>query len=226
MKVLAYPFRRRPTPAWVAIFILILCFTWVAIDLSIPIKKNIRVFDPLEVARLDTEMWRSYYDRKPVVLFNQLAELMRTQFHAPFFRSYVMAYQAARAAFVFKDGQNREEYEKALPYLIDFYTGIKQMSIESFEAEKAAALELEWWIIHRQRTRYTIADLETALTKTASAIYGQPAYLFREHARLRAHAMHIRDTKAVHGGLTNADWSDINTLLNNSWESFEQVVRK
>jgi hypothetical protein len=29
--------------------------------------------------------------------------------------------QAARAAFVFKGGHNRQDYEKALPYLVSFY---------------------------------------------------------------------------------------------------------
>ncbi len=40
-----------------------------------------REFDPDEVARLETAMWRSYYEKQRVSLFNQLAELLRTQYH-------------------------------------------------------------------------------------------------------------------------------------------------
>ncbi len=100
------------------------------------------------------------------------------------------------------------------------------MSTESFDVEKAAKLELEWWIIHRQRTIYTRTDMETALAETASAIYRQPAPQFREHARLRAQAMHLRDTKAANGSLNDRDWLQINRLLLDSWRSFENVVKK
>lgn len=205
---------------------LMLLFIWIMVDIYIPIRSDIRIFDPAVVARLDAAMWRSYYERKPLVLFNQLAQMMRTQFRAPFFRSYVMAYQAARAAFVFKDGENRREYEKALPHLIDFYADIERMSSESFDVEKAAKLELEWWIIHRQRNMHKPGDLEKALAETASAIYRQPAWQFKEHAKLRAGAMHIRDTKAVNGGLRPSDWDEINRLLLDSWQSFQKAVSK
>jgi hypothetical protein len=203
----------------------ILFSIWILADLYVPVKSNIRNFDALEVARLDTEMWRSYYDRKPVALFNQLAELMRKQFHAPVFRSYLMAYQAAKAAFVFKEGESRIDYEKALPYLVDFYGNIKRMSTETFDVSAAARLELEWWIVHRQRASYQPGDLEMALSQTAEAIYRQPATQFLEHARLRAQAMHIRDEKAAKGGISEADWQEINRLLNSSWLSFAEVVK-
>src|SRR5437667_353927 len=37
---------------------------WIAVDLWRPVSQNLRQFDPEEVARLDTDMWRSYYDRE------------------------------------------------------------------------------------------------------------------------------------------------------------------
>jgi hypothetical protein len=204
----------------------VLLLAWILLELHIPVQNNIRKFNAAEVARLDAEMWRSYYNRKPVILFNQLASLMRKQFHAPFFRSYLMAYQAARAAFVFKDGENRTDYEKALPYLVNFYGNIERMSTESFNVSLAASKELEWWIVHRQRALHKSGDLELALSQTAEAIYKQPAARFMEHARLRAQAMHIRDTKAVNGGVTESDWKEINRLLIDSWAAFEKVVKK
>jgi hypothetical protein len=204
----------------------VLLLVWVLIDLYIPVQNNIRKFDAAEMARLDADMWRSYYNRKPVILFNQLANLMRQQFHAPFFRSYLMAFQAAKAAFVFKEGENRNDYEKALPYLIDFYGNIERMSTESFDVKEAAKRELEWWIVHRQRAIHKSGDLELALAQTAEAIYRQPAARFMEHARLRAQAMHIRDTKAVNGGVTESDWKEINHLLIDSWTAFKRVVKQ
>ena len=40
-------------------------------DLYYPRTAKMREFDPNQVARLETAMWRSYYDKKQVQLFNQ-----------------------------------------------------------------------------------------------------------------------------------------------------------
>jgi hypothetical protein len=85
-----------------------------------------------EVARLETAMWRSYYAKEHVRLFAQLAELMRRQYHMPFARSNLVAYHAAKAAFVFKKGNCRTDYEKALPNLVHFYTAIRNVSDTAF----------------------------------------------------------------------------------------------
>jgi hypothetical protein len=62
--------------------------------------------------------------KERVKLFTQLAELLRSQHHLPFATSNAMAYQAARAAFIFKEGKDRSDYEKALPHLVKFYQAI------------------------------------------------------------------------------------------------------
>src|SRR5256885_10908415 len=53
---------------------------------------------PDEVARLETAMWRSYYEKRRVQLFNQLAELLRTQYRMSQLRSNQVAYYGANAA--------------------------------------------------------------------------------------------------------------------------------
>src|SRR5260221_6310804 len=126
--------------------ILIAC----GVDLYGPWKSDIRVFDSHEVARLDTEMWRSYYDRRPAKLFLQLADLMKRQFHFPPLRSYLAAGEAARAAFEFKVGHDRGQYERALPRLERYFGMIRRVSVTPFDVRRVANLELEWWIIHRQ----------------------------------------------------------------------------
>src|SRR4026207_1595669 len=95
--------------------------SWIAIDLQRHVSSNLRAFDPEQVARLDTDMWRSYYDRERLKLFNQLVVLLRQQNHMNENRSYVVAFHAAKAAFVFKDGKGRSDYERALPDLVAYY---------------------------------------------------------------------------------------------------------
>jgi hypothetical protein len=218
------PVRKRRRVLKVTLVIIAALLAYTAFDLLAPRSSRMRNFDPDEVARLDTAMWRSYYAKQQVKLYNQLTELLRTQYNLPFVRSNTVAYQAARAAFVFKGGHNRQEYEKALPYLVSFYTSIHKVSDIPFDVGRAARLELEWWIIHRERDKHSAGDLERALADLSSELYQIPAERFTEYARLRAEAMTIRDTKAEQGGVTEADWARIDELLHASWRSLFKAV--
>src|ERR687884_47811 len=197
----ARPRRLRRALAVVAAAALAL-LAWVAYDLYAPRHTSLRDFDPDEVARLETAMWRSYYSRQRLRLFTQMSELLRTQYRLPLWRSNAVAYQAARAAFVFKDGHSRADYERALPNLVSFYKSIREVSDTDFDPERAARLELEWWIVHRQRAQHAPGDLDRALANLASEIYRVPADKLMEHARLRAEAMEIRDRQAEQGGVS------------------------
>jgi hypothetical protein len=202
----------------------ILVGVWMAFDLLTPHKVDIREFDADEVARLDTAMWRSYYRRERFKLYSQLTELLEKQYKLNFWRRQLMAYRAAKATFIFKDGKSRADYEKALPDLEKFYNSIRAISTTDFDAGKAASLELEWWIMHRERAQYQEGDLANALAATASAVYHLPPEVFMEHGRLRAEAMKIRDTKAAGDGVTEEDWQKIDGLLHESWRSLHTAV--
>jgi hypothetical protein len=219
------PRRKRKIVIRVIAIVLPLLIGAALLDLYYPRVMPMREFDPDEVARLETAMWRSYYEKRRLALFNQLAELLRTQYRMPLLRSNLVAYYAADAAFVFKKGQERSDYEKALPDLIKFYTAIRKMSDIPFDVESAARLELEWWIIHRQRSQHAPGDLERALAELQAEIYRVPVDRLSEHGRLRAEAMIMRDTKAENGGVTDADWARINELLKESWRSLAKAVK-
>ena len=220
--------RRRPLLKLivrVTALVLALVICAVLFDLFYPRKTSLREFDSDEVARLETAMWRSYYEKQRVRLFNEATELLRTQYHLTPVKSNVVAYYAANAAFVFKEGKQRSDYEKALPDLIKFYNYLHNMSDIDFDVYKVSKLELEWWIIHRERESHAPGDLARALAELQAAIYDLPVERVMEHGRLRAEAMTIRDTKAEQGGVTEADWAKINDLLRQSWGSLAQAVK-
>jgi hypothetical protein len=197
---------------------------WAVADLWGPRSANLRQFDPADVARLETQMWRSYYDKERLRLFNEMAVLLRHQYHMPLLRSYVVGFHAAKGAFIFKDGANRSDYERALPDLIDYYAAIRRISDTRFDVGQAAHLELEWWIVHRQRESHASGDLGIALANVAAEIYQIPADRFRKHGEYRAEAMTLRDELAERNGMTEADWQKINDLLLRSWSSLWQAV--
>jgi hypothetical protein len=199
---------------------------WIAFDLYAPHEVDIRDFDADEVARLDTAMWRSYYGRERLRMYSELTELLQKQYRLRFWRRQLVAYYAARAAFVFKDGRSRADYEKALPDLEKFYGEIRDVSTTDFDVNQAAKLELEWWIVHRERKKYREGDLARALADTAAAIYQMPAERFLEHGRLRADVMELRDAQAEAGGVSEEIWQKIDALLHQSWRSLHQAVNQ
>lgn len=224
--VIVTPLRKRSKIKWAVISIIIILTAYALFDIYGPRSTRLRQFDANEVARLETAMWRSYYDRKRVKLFNEMSELLRSQYNLPYIRSNTVAYQAAKAAFVFKDGHNRNEYERALPGLVKFYSDIRAIGDVPFDVERAARLELEWWIIHRERKSHATGGLARALAELPAEIYQMPADRFMEHGRLRAEAMTIRDDKAEADGVTEADWAKIDQLLHASWRSLYDTVNQ
>lgn len=211
---------------WLWWGLLLALLLWIITDLSIPRKHSIRQFDPAEVARLETAMWRSYYNKNPVLLFWQLAGGLRQQFHAPFWRSFVLGFQATKAAFTFKQGKSRTDYQQALPGLIAYYESIQSLTMEQFNVANVAKLELEWWIVHRERDRYSYDELSDALVLTSAALYNQPTKDFAIYGPLRANAMRLCDEAGRKtGGATEADWQQIDEELNRAWGSMYRAVQ-
>lgn len=204
----------------------VLLSVWIAVDVYRPHKVDIRKFDADDVARLDTAMWRSYYSRERLRMYRELTELLEKQYQMPFWRRQLVAFYAARAAFVFKDGKSREDYEKALPDTEKFLGEIHDVSTTDFDVKEAARLEVEWWIVHRQRKQYKEGDLARALADAAGALYRMPAENFLEYGTYRAEAMKIRDEKAESGGVTEDDWQRIDELLHKSWRSLHNAVNQ
>ena len=159
---------------------------WAVAELARPRRADIAVFDPDEVARLETAMWRSYYDRRRLPLFGQLVSLLQGQFHLQPLRAVALAGLAARAAAVFQVGQSHDDYRRALPYLERYYAAIRTVSEVPFDPERAASLELEWWIVHREAALHPPGDLEHVLAALAAELYQVPAEHLWTHASRRA----------------------------------------
>jgi hypothetical protein len=197
---------------------------YAAADILLPLHRDPTRFDPIATGTLETNIWRSYYDRQNVALFLQLAQTLRTQFHLPLLRSYVGAYYGAAAAFRFKDGKARSDYEQALPALRSYFELIHNTSNRNFDVTRTAALELEWWIVHRQRDRYPHDALGRACAAATASLYLVPAAATLEHGQLRAEAMLLRDAREEAGSVTEKDWATIESLLRRSYLSLSRAL--
>ena len=210
----------------VALGIIAVLIMYVLFDLFIPMHRDLRSFDPNEMARLETAMWESYYDRKPVKIYFELAEMLRSQFHFPFLRSFVGAYHAAHAAFVFKDHTNDNDLHRAETILLSYFSLIRKTGNIEFDVQRAAELELRWWIVHRERTKYSEDQLAAACANAAATLYQVSSESTTEHGYLRAQAMTIRDTKAKEGGVREEDWRTIEELLKGCYRSLYGAIQQ
>ncbi len=208
----------------VILVILVLCLLGGAVDLFWPLHRDLRDFDPIALGDLETAMWRSYYDRRPFRLFLELADMLRTQYHFPFLRSYLGAYHATRAAFVFKDGKQRADYERALPSLEAYFSDIRTTGNISFDVQQASNAELGWWIVHRERNKYPGEALAHACATAAAALFQVPPDSTLAHGRMRVEAMDIRDSCAARGYVGEEDWAHIDALLRGCYISLRSGI--
>lgn len=85
-----------------------------------PRHADLRRFEPAEIARLETAMWRDYYDKRYPALFFHFYELSRTQFGFSPLDSVRIAWVAAQAAKAFQLTRSREAANAALPPLVSY----------------------------------------------------------------------------------------------------------
>lgn len=185
---------------------------------------SLRDFNPAATARLDTMMWRAYYQHKFGKMVFLLIKLMHTQFGLNWLQSIKAAYYSGRAATAFRKNAPTKEYSKPLADLEVFFEYIHQHAVEDFDSKQVASLELEWWLVHRHPKEYT-QTLEDALAAAMAALYNIPAASLQKYALYRAKAMHTRDV-ATHKLKAEPDWIMIEDLLNKSYAHLSSVVRQ
>ncbi|MEH2517284.1 hypothetical protein V1279_002857 [Bradyrhizobium sp. AZCC 1610] len=100
------------------ILTLALVFGAIGAYVAWPRHADLRGFEPAEIARLETAMWRDYYDKRYPALFYHLYEMSRTQFDFSPLDSFRIALAAAQAAKVFQPTRSREAADAALPPLV------------------------------------------------------------------------------------------------------------
>lgn len=188
----------------------------------IPRHADLRAFDPAEMARLETAMWRDYYDKRYGALFYHLYESTRTQFGFSPLQSLHVAFSAAEAARTFQPTRSRREADAALPALVAYYRNFAPAAPMAFDVEEAARLELDWW----QARREAVAPRDYGLTiaRVAALTYGRAAddSGIRQFGIARAEAMAFRDARGE--AITDADWMRIENQLGEAYRTLKASI--
>jgi hypothetical protein len=170
-----------------------------------PRHPDLTQFDPVAMARLETSMWRHYYDKQYLPLFADLYYVARREYGFSPLDSLRLSLSAARAAKSFQPSTSRAEAEAALPDLITYFGILSEASPKPLPVEDAALTELAWWQARREAA--TPQDYGLIIARVATLVYGVEGEDLRRSGVVRAEAMAYRD--AHEANMTEADWSHI-----------------
>ncbi len=202
---------------WFTAALLIFC-AW----FFIPRQADMSGFDPVRMGRLESDMWRHYYDKSYVGLGGDLFLTSYGQYGFSPWDSTRMAWHAARAARLAQPTQPRASaFAVAIPHLTKYYEVIQNATGSPWRPEAMAPLELEWWVLRRENK--TWQEYGEAITRLTAAAYQVPADRVRLACLLRAEMMHYRDERRK-GLMKEEDWQHISTELARSWQMLKDAV--
>ena len=102
------------------------------------------------------------------------------------------------------------------------YSIISNFSDKKFDYNKAAELELEWWMVDRYPDRYNTSR-EEAINLPIALVYGADLLKLGEYASNRAKAMVLQDKAELES--KEANWSNIESLLQLSYRSLSAAIK-
>jgi hypothetical protein len=182
-------------------------------------------FDPDELARLETRMWKAYYRRQPARLFGLLVMAIREQAHVSWPRALAASLLLTRAAAGF--ARSTGDYERFAP---DIVRGYRILGLpEHLDIEAVARHELRWWVVRREIGLEAGTAAGESITDLYAALYEVPRERVSEAGRLRGIAAEIRDRGASVDpdgprGPGTTYWPEVARLLRQSYRSLYAAI--
>ncbi|MFL5644363.1 MAG: hypothetical protein ACJ78L_03345 [Chloroflexota bacterium] len=182
-------------------------------------------FDPDELAKLETRMWKAYYRRQPARLFGLLVLAIREQAHVSWPRALAASVLLTRAAAGFAHATG--EYER---FAQDIVRGYRILGMpDHVDIEAVARHELRWWVVRREIGLEAGTAAGESITDLYAALYGVPLERVAEAGRLRGIAAEIRDRGATVDpdgprGPGTSYWPEVARLLRQSYRSLSAAL--
>ena len=149
-------------------------------------------FDPQRVGTIEQEAWAAYYYREWPRLLQLMLEMIQGQFGLSPAQSLEAAYFATQAQVVWADrGASGGEAEDLMR---QFYALVREPAGGRYDVDRAAALEINWWAVHRNRDQYPDRSvLASALADLYAEVYRLPVEAALPAGEHRARAMDLAD---------------------------------
>jgi hypothetical protein len=166
---------------------------------------HLRSFDPRRVADLEYRAWVGYYLRNWPQVLAALVGLVRTAFGMNWYRTLQGAWLLLRASQLWAPIPDNDP-DGAQACMRRFYALIRLSYGEPASPARAAALEVDWWRVHRH-ARYPSAprgsgdELVESVTALYCYLYSEPEAGIRPAAMHRVLAMDLSDRWVAEGCL-------------------------
>jgi hypothetical protein len=205
------------------LFLIVIVLVFLAAIYALwPRQGDLRTFEPEVIARLETDMWRAYYDHNYQSLAGSLYSLYHDVYHFSPADAAQLAFDSGKAAQLFQPTTSRDEAQVALPWLIKYYDLLRSRSGETFDPEKAAGLELEWWQLRREKAAPAVYGKVVA--QVAEELFKVTNEHIDKSAQLRAEMMRYRDDRR--GRMQPEDWDHIEQNLVESYRELKTGVAR
>ena len=191
---------------------------------TMPGRSPLYAFDPKAVGQLEQRAWQAYYLRQWPQLFDLMLRMTRSAFGLSLPQAVYASYLNTQAQVTWarqgaQDGLAEE-------YMRRFYAYVREPVGGTYDVDKAAQLEVEWWAVHRNRNQYPDhSTLAAALAATYAEVYRVPAERVLAAGEARAAAMDLSDQWILEGkDPTSPLLAEIATLLVQSYRSLSEAV--
>ena len=184
-----------------------------------------RDFEPDELARLETRMWKAYYRHQPARLLVLLIRALRAQARVSWPRALMASLLLARAAAGF--ARSTGDYDRFAP---DIVRGYRTLGLpDHVDVEAVARHELRWWVVRRELGLSAGSAAGEAITDLYAALYDVPRERVAESGRLRGMAAEVRDRGASDdpngpAGPGAAYWPEVASLLRDSYRGLRAAL--
>jgi hypothetical protein len=169
---------------------------------------RLRSFDPVRIADLEYRAWVGYYLRNwPQVLVVSVG-LVKAGFGMDWYRTLHGAWLVLRANQLWAPFPDNDP-DGARACMRRFYALVRLSYGEPASPAEAAALEVDWWRVHRE-DQYSTAprgpgdQLVESVTRLYCYLYGEPGAEVRPAAVHRARAMDLSDQWVAEGCLPDS----------------------
>jgi len=176
-------------------------------------------FDPDTLAEREVEVWKAAKAKDDFATYIGVVQMLREQQRYNWFHAIQAGYYLSEATGEFEGLSTR--FERVLPNLEAAATIERDWRNASYQPEKVARAQLNWWVTLRQPNLSSRADVPRLVAEDYGLRYGADAGEFDEAATFRAEAVKLREATKI-----DPDWPTITKLLAKSNRALRTAIER